>query len=78
MSQSSIYTIHINPEYKDFTNTILAISIILIALHLLMSNQKTIGIIGRLFNSTFSDTFAKILVAISFYYLVFKKIVSII
>ena len=75
---NSIYTIYVSPEYKEFANALLAVSIISIMLHLLMANQTSIGIIGGVFNSPFSDTFAKLLVSIAFYYLVFKKLVSVI
>ena len=74
----SIYTIIINPEYKDFANTTMIVTVILIVLHLLMANQKSIGLVGNLFNSPFSETFSKILIAIAFYYLVFKKLVEIV
>jgi len=73
----SIYTIHVNPEYVDFANTLFATIVVLIVLHLLMAGQQSTGLIGSLFNTPFSDTFAKILVAIAFYYLVFRKIVKI-
>lgn len=73
----SIYTIRVNPEYVDFTNTLLATTVFLIVLHLLMAGQRSTGLIGSFFNEPFSDTFAKILVAITFYYLVFRKIVKI-
>ena len=75
---NSIYTVSILPEYKEFASSLLAISSILIVLHLLMSNQKSVGFIGKVFNSPFSDTFMKILVSISFYYLVVKKLVIIV
>jgi hypothetical protein len=75
---NSIYTIHVSPEYKEFTNTLLAVSVISIILHLLMANQTSIGIIGGVFNSPFSDTFAKLLVSIAFYYLVFRKLVFVV
>ena len=74
----SIYTICVVPEYKDFARTLLAATVILITLHLLMSGQKSTGLIGSMFNSPFSDTFSKILISIAFYYLVFKKIVIIV
>ena len=74
----SIYTIFVVPEYKDFARTLLAATVILITLHLLMSGQKSTGLIGSMFNSPFSDTFSKILISIAFYYLVFKKIVIIV
>lgn len=73
----SIYEIRVNPEYVDFANTLLATTVILIMLHLLMAGQRSTGLIGSLFNTPFSDTFAKILVAIAFYYLVFRKIIKI-
>lgn len=73
----SIYTIHVSPEYRDFSRALLATISVLIILHLLMSGQKNMGIIGNLFNDPFSDTFSKILVSISCYYLVIRKIVSI-
>ena len=73
---TSIYTIHISPEYKDFVNTISAVSIIFIVLHLLMANQKSIGIVGKMFNNPFSDTLSKLLVSIAFYYLVFRKLIQ--
>jgi|LakMenEpi03Aug12_release.lakeMendotaPanAssembly.Ray.scaffolds.fasta_scaffold604619_2 hypothetical protein len=75
---NSIYTIYVSPEYKEFTNTLLAVSVITIILHLLMANQTSIGIIGGVFNSPFSDTFAKLLVSIAFYYLVFRKLVFVV
>jgi hypothetical protein len=74
----SIYTIKINPEYKDFANTLMAVTVILIVLHLLMTGQKSTGLIGSLFNSPFSDTFSKILISIAFYYLVFRKMVTVV
>ena len=74
----SIYTIKVIPEYKDFAKTLLAVIVILITLHLLMSGQKSTGLIGSMFNSPFSDTFSKILVSIAFYYLVFRKIINIV
>jgi|SaaInlStandDraft_1057018.scaffolds.fasta_scaffold01999_6 hypothetical protein len=73
----SIYTIHVSPEYKDFARALLATISVLIVLHLLMSDQKKMGIVGGLFNDPFSDTFSKILVSIASYYLVVKKIISI-
>ena len=77
MSDYSIYTIRVNPEYVDFANTLMATTVILIVLHLLMAGQNSTGLIGSLFNEPFSDTFTKILIAIAFYYLVFRKIVTI-
>jgi hypothetical protein len=74
----SIYTIRINPEYKDFANTLMTVAIILIVLHLLMTGQKSTGLIGSLFNSPFSETFSKIFISISFYYLVFRKMVTVV
>ena len=74
----SIYTIRINPEYKDFANTLMVVTVILIVLHLLMTGQKSTGLIGSLFNSPFSDTFSKILISIAFYYLVFRKMVTVV
>ena len=74
----SIYTIHIVPEYREFARTLLAVTVILIALHLLMSGQRSTGLIGSMFNSPFSDTFSKILISVAFYYLVFRKIVNIV
>lgn len=73
----SIYTISVVPEYKEFTKTLLAVIVILLTLHLLMSGQKSTGLIGNMFNSPFSDTFSKILISLAFYYLVFKKIITI-
>jgi hypothetical protein len=77
-NEYSIYTIKINNEYKDFANTLMAVTVILIVLHLLMAGQKSTGLIGSLFNSPFSDTFSKIMISIAFYYLVFKKIVTVV
>ena len=77
-NEYSIYIIKINPEYKDFANTLMFVSVILIVLHLLMTGQKSTGLIGSLFNSPFSDTFSKIIISISFYYLVFRKIVTLV
>lgn len=77
-SSYSIYTYHVLPEYKDFINTIVATTIIFITLHLLMSGQKNIGLIGNLFNSPFSETFSKVLISLAFYFLVFRKIISIV
>jgi hypothetical protein len=77
-SEYSIYTVRINPEYKDFANTLMAVMVILLVLHLLMAGQKSTGLIGSLFNSPFSETFSKILIAISFYYLVFRKMVTVV
>lgn len=73
----SIYTIHVSSEYRDFSRALFATISVLIVLHLLMSGQKKMGIVGNLFNDPFSDTFSKILVSISFYYLVVKNLVSI-
>ena len=73
----SIYTIYVNPEYVEFTNCILAVMAIFIVFHLLMAGQKSIGLIGSIFNLTFSETFSKLLVSITFYYLVFRKFISI-
>ena len=75
---SSIYTFYANSEYKELINILLQIIVILVVFHLLMSNQKSIGLVGGMFNSTFSDTFAKLLISVSFYYLIFKKIINII
>jgi hypothetical protein len=77
-NNDSIYTIYVSHEYKEFANALLAVSVISIVLHLLIANQTSIGIIGGLFNSPFTDTFAKLLVSIAFYYLVFKKLVAVI
>jgi hypothetical protein len=77
-NEYSIYTIKINHEYKDFANTLMAVTVILIVLHLLMAGQKSTGLIGSLFNSPFSETFSKIMIAIAFYYLVFRKIVTVV
>ena len=74
----SIYTIYVSPEYKEFTNTLTAVTVIIIMLHLLMTGQRSTGLIGSMFNSPFSDTFSKILISIAFYYLVFRKIVTIV
>ena len=74
----SIYTISVFPEYKEFAKTLFAVTVILITLHLLMSGQKSTGLIGSMFNSPFSDTFSKILISVAFYYLVFRKIVTIV
>ena len=73
---NSIYTIHVEPLYKDFINTITATLVVLIFLHILMSGQKSTGLIGCIFNIPFSDTLSKILISITFYYLVFKKIIT--
>jgi hypothetical protein len=72
----SIYTIHILPEYRDFASSLLFAVTILITLHLLMSNQKSTGLLGSLFNEPFSETFCKILVSLAFYYLVVREIIS--
>ena len=74
---NSIYTIKVSPEYKDFAVALLATVSVLIVLHLLMSGQTKMGLVGGLFNEPFSDTFSKILVSLAFYYLVVRKIVSI-
>ena len=74
----SIYTIKVNPEYREFITTMLAVISIIIFLHLLMSGQKSTGLIGSMFNSPFSDTFSKILISVAFYYLVFRKVVMIV
>ena len=74
----SIYTISVSPEYKDFANTLMAVTVILIVLHLLMAGQTSTGLIGSMFNEPFSDTFSKILISVAFYYLVFRKVVTIV
>lgn len=74
----SIYTIKVAPVYKEFANTLLAVTVILIVLHLLLAGQRSTGLIGSMFNSPFSDTFSKILISVAFYYLVFRKIVTIV
>lgn len=75
--KGSIFTIYINPEYEIFAKTILAAIVILIIFHLLVSNQNSIGLIGDILNINFADTFGKIIIAITFYFLVFDKLVTI-
>jgi hypothetical protein len=74
---SAIYTIHIASEYKDFAQALIATLSIMLMLHVLLSGQKSTGLIGSMFNSPFSDTLAKVIVSIAFYYLVVKKILII-
>ena len=74
----SIYTVHVAPVYREFANTLMGVTVILIVLHLLMAGQKSTGLIGSMFNSPFSDTFSKILISVAFYYLVFRKVVTIV
>ena len=73
----SIYTINVLPEYVELANILMAVTVILIVLHLLMAGQKSTGLIGSIFNAPFSDTLAKILISIAFYYLVFRKLITI-
>lgn len=72
----AIYTIQVSPEYKDFAQTLLATISILLCLHVLLSGQKSTGLIGSTFNPPFSDTLTKVIISISFYYLVVKKIIA--
>lgn len=75
--KESIFTIYVNPEYEIFAKTILGIIIVSIIFHLLISNQNSLGLTGDIFNINFADTFGKIIVAMTFYFLVFDKLVTI-
>ena len=72
---SSLYTVHVADEYRDFATALLATFSVLLVLHILLSGQRSTGLVGSMFNSPFSETLTKVVVAISFYYLVVKKIV---
>jgi hypothetical protein len=77
MSLSAIYTIHVPEEYRDMIQNVFLVMIILLPLHLLMANQKAIGIAGGLFHPAFSETLAKVLVVVAFYHLVVKRLIRI-
>ena len=71
----TIYTIKIAPQYRDFARSLLfAVSVILM-LHILMAGQNDIGFLGNMFNGSFSETLAKIMVSLAFFYLVVRKII---
>lgn len=74
----SIYTIHISPDYRDLAKALLATSTILLTLHILLSGQRSTGLIGSVFNVPFSETLTKVIVAIAFYYLVVYRLVRIV
>lgn len=78
MESSSIYTIKISSEYRDLARSLLASLSILLFLHVLLSGQKSTGLVGSMFNSPFSDTLSKVFVSIAFYYLVIKRLVNIV
>jgi len=77
-SSDAIYTIKVSPEYRDFAQTLLATLSILLCLHVLLSGQRSTGLIGSVFNTPFSDTLAKVVVSIAFYYLVVRRLVVIV
>lgn len=74
---SAIYTIHVADEYRDLIKNLFLVIVFLVPLHLLMSDQKAIGIAGGLFHPAFSETLAKVFIVVAFYHLVVKRIVSI-
>jgi hypothetical protein len=79
MSDSSaIYTVKVAPAYRDLAQALLATSVVLLTLHVLLSGQRSTGLIGSMFNSPFSETLAKVIVSIAFYYLVVRKLVTIV
>lgn len=75
---SAIYTVHIANEYRDFAVALLATFVILLTLHVLLSGQHSTGLVGSMFNSPFSETLAKVIVSIAFYYLVVRKLIQIV
>ena len=72
----SIFKIYVHPKYKDLINYIVGISVFIIIFHILVSDQSSLGLVGEIFNSNFSNTFGKIIISISFYFLVFNRLVS--
>jgi len=73
----SIYTIKVAPEYRDFARALKATVVILLCLHVLMTGQSSTGLVGAVFNSPFSETLAKVMLSIAFFYLVVRKIAMI-
>lgn len=74
---SAIYTIHVADEYRDLIKNLFLVIVFLVPLHLLMSDQKAIGIAGGLFHPAFSETLAKVFIVVPIYHLVVKRIISI-
>ena len=74
---TAIYTIQVGDEYRTLIQNLFLALVILIPLHLLMADQKAIGIAGGMFHPAFSETLAKLLLVIAFYHLVVKRLVSI-
>lgn len=73
--ENTIYTVKIAPQYRDFARSLLfAISVVLM-LHILMAGQSDAGFLGNMFNGSFSETLAKVMVSLAFYYLVVRKVI---
>jgi hypothetical protein len=73
----SIYTLKVSPNYKDLARALLFVVSVLLMLHVLMAGQPQAGLTGFMFNGSFSETLAKVMVALAFYYLVVRKIIHI-
>ena len=73
----AIYTLKVSEEYKELTKTMFEVMFIVIIFHLLMSGNNSLGFVGSLFNSSFSQMFINILLTVLSYYLIYVKIISI-
>ena len=74
---NSIYTLKVSDEYRELTTSMLGMMFIVIIFHLLMSGNDTLGFVGSLFNSSFSQMFTNVMLTVLAYYLIYKRIIDI-